>query len=1007
MIEQLEARKLLSVPAFTANTTFVFAAGGGLSPPFTPAQITKAYGVNGISFGSTAGNGAGQTIAIIDAFNDPNIVSDVSTFNTRYSLPQFNVAGGPTFTVLNQNGATSPLPSNATPGDWDVEESLDVEWAHSIAPQANIILFEASSNNNNLYTAVDTAANTPGVSVITMSWGGGESSSDTSFNSDFTTPAGHIGITFLASTGDDAAPGDYPAYSPNVVAVGGTSLTINADGTYGGETGWADSGGGVSSVESQPTYQNGKVNGTSSTKRATPDVAWLADPNTGVAVYDSYYGKKSSNLYQVGGTSLSSPMWAGLIAIADQGRVLAGEPTLDGPSQTLPLLYNISASDFHDITSGSNGHSATTGYDLVTGRGSPVPGAIVNDLVNTPTIYVDANAPGPTFNGSSWATAFTSLQSALAVAAGGDRILVGQGTYYPSSNGSRTATFQLISGVDIIGGYAGYGTTNPNTENPLAYPTVLSGDIGAAGNSSDNSYHVISSGSVSTVTLVQGFTITQGNANGSSTNSDGGAVLNAGGGAEFIDCTFFDNSATTVGGAVYDSSGSQSYLNCVFVGNTAPMGGGVYATSASEDFINCTFTTNSVATSGRAIFESFSTATLINCILWGDTGGGSEIGTGRSSVSVSYSDVQGGFGGTGNINSDPLFITVPLGGGTGNLQLESASPTIDVGNNAAIPVFISTDAGGNPRIVDYPGDHDPGAIVDMGAYEAQVPGIVSASVMTPDGAQFTSQFSQNISSTLTSDDVQITALTGGPASSITGLTYDTGTNIAAFSFSSNLPVGIYQVDVGAAEAHLATDYIFTFVYLPTGSSLSLSGEQFFTVQQFYMGSNTTLDIGNDAIVVQYSGNSPAPAIGLSISAGYNNSQTDGPKILSSMAGMGNGVGYFDNGSALTIRRTWNGDTNLDGTINADDLSLMMLGQSAGGTRWQDGNFNYDSQVDADDWFLLLLAAAISNGQSINSTAMSSGVLPASRSAVATAPAISSGVFSNLMASIDSRDDLLM
>ena len=173
-----------------------------MTAPFNPAQIRAAYGIGNISFGSVTANGAGQTIAIVDAYNDPNIISDVVSFNSLYTLQQFNVTGGPTFKVENQNGQSTPLPSNATPGDWDVEESLDVEWAHTIAPLANIILFEAVSNGNDLYTATIKAASTPGVSVVSMSWGGDETSSDLETSSDsmhFVTPAGHEGVTFVAS----------------------------------------------------------------------------------------------------------------------------------------------------------------------------------------------------------------------------------------------------------------------------------------------------------------------------------------------------------------------------------------------------------------------------------------------------------------------------------------------------------------------------------------------------------------------------------------------------------------------------------------------------------------------------------------------------------------------------------------------------------------------------------------------------------------------------------------
>ena len=228
-----------------------------------------------------------------------------------------------------------------------------------------------------MLTAVATAADYAGVSAVSMSWGGGEFSGDTSTDSYFLTPSGHQGVTFLASTGDDGTPAGYPALSPNVVAVGGTSLDIDSSGDYLGESAWSDGGGGISVYESQPSYQVGHVNGTSSTKRTVPDVSMDADPDTGVYVLDSYDG----GYLQVGGTSLSSPMWAGLIAIANQGRALDGESSLNGLTQTLPTLYSLPSSDFHDITTGSNGtYSATAGYDLATGLGTPIANLLVPAL---------------------------------------------------------------------------------------------------------------------------------------------------------------------------------------------------------------------------------------------------------------------------------------------------------------------------------------------------------------------------------------------------------------------------------------------------------------------------------------------------------------------------------------------------------------------------------------------------------------------------------------------------
>jgi subtilisin-like proprotein convertase family protein len=368
------------------------------SSAITPSEMTSAYGVSEITFGSVAGDGAGQTIAIIDAYNDPDAANDLQQFDLQFGLPN-----PPSFQVLNQNGVAGDYPTTdpAGPGNssgtWELEESLDIEWAHAIAPDANIDLIEANSpsDSNLIQTAVNTARNLPGVDVVSMSFSTPETKNETTYDKYFTTPLGHPGVTFLAATGDDGAPGGYPAYSPNVVAVGGTTLNLNGS-TYGSETAWNDSGGGISQVESQPKYQQGVVT-QSSTARTIPDVSIDANPNTGVAVYDSY-DYPNSPWIQVGGTSLATPMWAGLIAVADQGREMASLGSLDGATQTLPALYQLPESDFNDITSGNNGFAAGVGYDLVTGRGSPIANVLVPALAGVQsisgTVFQDNNGDG-------------------------------------------------------------------------------------------------------------------------------------------------------------------------------------------------------------------------------------------------------------------------------------------------------------------------------------------------------------------------------------------------------------------------------------------------------------------------------------------------------------------------------------------------------------------------------------------------------------------------------------
>ncbi len=241
---------------------------------YTPAQIRTAYGINNLVL-----DGTGQTIAIVDAYDDPSIGLALDAFDTQFGLtssePSLYQQFGPAssfLTILNQGGQPTNLPAADPSGpgtdNWELEEALDVEWAHAIAPGAQIILVEANSQSfADLMASVATAARQSGVSVVSMSWGFPEgqavfAADEAAYDSVMSVPV----VAFVASTGDyGAADPEYPAYSPNVVAVGGTSLTLNADGSYNSETGWGDypnaagafigSGGGISLYEPEPAYQ--------------------------------------------------------------------------------------------------------------------------------------------------------------------------------------------------------------------------------------------------------------------------------------------------------------------------------------------------------------------------------------------------------------------------------------------------------------------------------------------------------------------------------------------------------------------------------------------------------------------------------------------------------------------------------------------------------------------------------------------------------------------------------
>ena len=312
-------------------------AGTPYPTGYSPNQIKTAYNL-------PSSGGAGTTIAIIDAYDTPNILDYYNTFSNQYNLPG-NSTG---------NFIVHPMLQNIQPdSSWTVETCLDVEWAHAVAPNARILLVEATgADNNALLSAIDYATSQPGVIAVSMSWGGDEFAQETTyyFESHFNKP----GITFFASSGDDGTSPKWPAVSAKVVSVGGTSLNLNADGTIISETAWRNSSGGVSVYVPKPSYQTNY--GLSYTKRAVPDVSYNGNPSTGVSVYNGAWIK-------VGGTSAGAPQWAAIHAI--------------GLSVTNNNLYARAkaaySSYFRDITNGSNYVNQTeTNYDLVTGLGSPL-----------------------------------------------------------------------------------------------------------------------------------------------------------------------------------------------------------------------------------------------------------------------------------------------------------------------------------------------------------------------------------------------------------------------------------------------------------------------------------------------------------------------------------------------------------------------------------------------------------------------------------------------------------
>ena len=346
---------IIGIP-FAANASYHFSDYRG-SPPIhvlagtsktpkgmTPDQIKKIYNLP-----QTGGKG---TIAIIGAYDDASIESDLAVFSKQFGLPACTSANG----CFEKHKMSTTISSNS---GWAMETTLDVEWVHAIAPNAKILLVEAKTpSGDNLLKAVDYAASRLDAVSISMSWGGAEFPEEVSLDSHFKSVSGAV---FFASSGDDGAGASWPASSPSVIGVGGTTMSLTKSGTFSSETAWDGSGGGISAYEKEPAFQSNFSIPKAGGMRAIPDVSYDADPKSGFPI--SRLGK----WYTVGGTSAGSPQWA---AIASLGTVSLTKLYGDKVSSN-------SRSYFRDITSGSNGDcgylcDARTHYDYVTGLGSPL-----------------------------------------------------------------------------------------------------------------------------------------------------------------------------------------------------------------------------------------------------------------------------------------------------------------------------------------------------------------------------------------------------------------------------------------------------------------------------------------------------------------------------------------------------------------------------------------------------------------------------------------------------------
>jgi subtilase family serine protease len=384
-------------------------------PCYSPQEVQNAYGLTPLL--SAGYTGVGQTIIIIGSFGSPTIAQDLKTFDAAFGLPD-----PPSFTVLAPLGTASFDPNDPGQVGWAFETTLDVEWAHAIAPGANIVLLTSPVDETEgvegmpEFLQLEEYALYHGLGqVISQSWGATENTLFTPAGrevlngfTNFYLRAASEGITVLASAGDTGSANAeidgttfyptptviFPASSPLVTAVGGTSLYADTSGNYQAETVWNDpgvgaTGGGASQYFAEPLYQRFLTNADQTLlngRRGIPDIAYNADPNTAILIYVGFFpqGSALNAYYTIGGTSEGSPQWAGIIADANQ---LAGHSL----GFVNPTLYALGARGaqtefFHDITMGNNsfagvpGYNATPGWDPTTGWGTPNLGALVIEL---------------------------------------------------------------------------------------------------------------------------------------------------------------------------------------------------------------------------------------------------------------------------------------------------------------------------------------------------------------------------------------------------------------------------------------------------------------------------------------------------------------------------------------------------------------------------------------------------------------------------------------------------
>ncbi len=508
---------------------------------------------------------SGQTIAIVDAYNSPTIESDLNAYSSQYGLPACTTANA-CFTKVNQSGVEGSYPQ-ANAG-WALEIALDVETAHAICPNCKILLVEASSNSFADLTTAESTAAALGATEISNSWSGVEYSdetSDASFN--------HPGIAITASAGDSGYGAAYPAGSPNVVAVGGTTLN-QSGGDYGSETVWGGTGSGCSAYESAQSWQTSDPKWAQTgcgAKRGIADVAADADPNTGASVYDTTRYQGQSGWFTVGGTSLSAPLIAGVYA-------LAGGSSATYPAAVPYSHQTDSPTSLHDVTTGSNGSCSTTmcagaaGYDGPTGVGTPQgvaafeggssggsppivstdPATSITETSATLNGTVNPKGQATTYH-FEWGTTTSYGQATANQSAGSGTVAVAASANLAGLSPGTTYHYRLVATNDSGTNHGSDGTLTA-TSSPHAAPSIM-GSTPASPSNNDNPNIKGSAEAGSTVKLY-----TTSDCSGSPTAIDSAANFAAPG----IAVTVPDNQTTSFHATATDAAGNTSACSTGF-----------------------------------------------------------------------------------------------------------------------------------------------------------------------------------------------------------------------------------------------------------------------------------------------------------------------------------------------------------------------------------------------------------------------------------------------------------